>query len=157
MSGVLHHNPSEIIAQLLADLGIADRPDDEDSLTEWTVFSIHLPETPEQAILVSDTAGRLHRRIHVTGVTGEHYGIQFLARSSEDPSTPYKKMKALLDLIDTEVRLEQVVLDEYTYRVNALTRTSPAIPAGRDGGRFLYSGNALASIELVSINTGTGS
>jgi hypothetical protein len=155
MSGELLHTPSEIVAQMLVDLGVADYPED-DGLTGWVIFPTKLPELPEQAIGVIDTTGRLHRRAHVTGVIGEHYGIQFLVRGANAPVTSYIKCKELMHFIDTEVNREIVVLGDYTYRVNALTRTSVTMPAGRDGARFLHSGNALASIELLSVETGTG-
>jgi hypothetical protein len=163
MSGILYHSPAEIIAQLMVDLGLADFEDpDLEPLTGWTVFPLHLPESPDQAIQVKDTHGRLHRRAHVTGIMGEHYGLQLLARSAQDPATPYLKMKAILHFFDTEVNRELVTLEdsdgvEQTYRVNAITRTSMPLPAGKDGGRFFYSGNVIASIEFVeSEDTGTG-
>lgn len=155
MTGVLYHTPAEIIAQMMDDLGLADLEDTGtgDPLTGWTVFPLHLPENPEQAILVKDTAGRLHGRSQPTGVTGEHYGIQLLVRSSEDVSTPYIKLKHVLEYFDTEVKRETVSLADgvvtRVYRVNAITRISTAIPAGNDGRRFFFSGNFLASIELT--------
>jgi hypothetical protein len=126
------------------------------------VFSIHFPETPDQAILVTDTQGRMHPRNFVTGVIGEHYGLSILVRSPEDPGSSYRKIKAILQQFDTEVGRTEVVLTdendvERTYRINAITRTSAAIPAGNDGTRYFYSGNVIASIELVAAETGTGS
>lgn len=162
MSGVLYHTPAEIIAQLMDDLGLAnlETTGTADPDTDWTVFPIHLPESPEQAILVKDSMGRLHRRSHPTGVAGEHYGIQILARSSQDPATPYRKVKDVLQCFDTEVNRDEVTLSDEddvdrVYRVNAITRVSTVAPAGNDGRRFLYSGNLIASIELVE-ETGTG-
>ena len=164
MSGQLYHTPAEIVTQLMIDLGLADGPETTNGLTGWTVFPLQFREDPEQALQVKDTAGRLHGRSQITGEAGEHYGIQVLARSSQDVSTPYKKIKAVLAFFDTQVRRESVTLfdqDNFmnrTYRVNAITRTSTAVPAGNDGRRFFYSGNALASIELASsMLTGTGS
>jgi len=164
MSGVLYHSPAEIIAQLMIDLGLANGNEEDEALTGWVVFPLHLPETPDQAIQVQDTAGRLHNRTQVTGETGEHYGIQVLARSPQDPVTAYRKIKQLLEYFDTEICREEVtVYDEAastnrTYMVHALTRTSVAIPSGNDGRRYFYAGNALASIELqAEEDTGTGS
>jgi hypothetical protein len=160
MSGELYHTPAEIIAQMLVDLGIADYPETEDGLTGWTIFPNHLPEYPDQAMSVVDTQGRLHRRIQVSGLIGEHYGIQVLVRSAQDPGTTYTKTKTILHYFDTEVRKEEVTLDNSVYIVHAVTRTSPALPVGKDGARFLHSGNALASIELLEVlteETGTGS
>jgi hypothetical protein len=167
MSGKLYHNPSDIIAQLLDDYGLANLPDSLGSIeTGWTVYPLHMPEAPDQVLAVMDTSGRLHRRMHVTGVTGEHYGIQILARSSEDVAAPYRKIKSLLEYFDENVIRTEVTLTNsagtmnHTYRVNSITRVSMALPAGVDGRRYLYSGNVLASIEWVSseaIETGTGS
>ena len=158
MTGILYHAPSEIMAQALADFGAANIEDTgtSDPITGWTVFPMHLPDTPEQAMMVKDTAGRLHRRMQVTGVAGEHYGIQILARSSVDPATAFKKIKSILEMFDNpDVVLRTLVtlLDDdgisRTYRINAVTRTSAVIPAGNDGRRYFFSGNAVASIELV--------
>lgn len=164
MSGTLYHTPADIVAQLIADLGLADIEPAGTPITGWTVFPLHMPESPDQAIQVKDTAGRVHNRVHVTGIAGEHYGIQILARSAQDPATPYKRIKLILEYFDSQVNRDLVVLDDSgtnrTYRVNAVTRTGPAIPAGNDGRRFFYAGNVIASIEYVEadpVNTGTGS
>lgn len=159
MTGVLYHTPAEIIAQLIDDLNIADLQctgtGSAPTMTGWTVFPEHIPESPDQVILVKNTMGRLHRREHVGGVTGEHYGIQILTRSAVDPATPYRKLKNIQEYFDTQVRRESVTLYDYTnatyrtYRVNAITRVSPAAPAGNDGRRFFFSGNMITSIELA--------
>ena len=157
MTGVLYHTPADIIAEMLSDLGLGDLEDtlDADPLTGWTIFSVSLPESPENAILVTDTAGRQFLRNHVTGVKAEHYGIQVLVRGSTSPVNPYLRCKLIMQYFDTEVKRESVTLDDEdgvsrTYRVNAITRTSTVIPAGNDGRRFFFAGNALASIELVA-------
>lgn len=156
MTGTLYHTPAEIVAQLMDDVGLANLEDTGtgDPPTGWTVFPLHLPDSPEQTILVKDTAGRLHRRSHPTGVMGEHYGIQVLARSSQDPATPFKKIKSILEFFDTQVNRELVTLPDddgtsRTYRVNAITRTGPAVPAGSKGRAFFFAGNVIASIELT--------
>jgi len=137
---------------------LADLNDADENLTGWTVFPIHLPEVPDQALLVSDTSGRLHRRSQVDGVIGEHYGIQILARSAQDPATPYKKIKAIMECFDSVVYRDVVTLDNKSYRINAITRTGSAAPAGNDGRRYFYSGNFIVSIELIEDEeTGTGS
>lgn len=157
MTGVLYHTPAEIIAQMMDDLSLANLETTGTGLplTGWTVFPLHLPESPEEAIQVKDTSGRLHRRSQPTGEIGEHYGIQVLVRSSKDPASSYKKLKQILESFDTEVRRELVTLyDEdnevsRTYRVNAITRITPAFPSGNDGRRFYFAGNMIASIELT--------
>lgn len=156
MSGELPHTPAEIVTKMLVDLGVANYADDDEQLTGWIVYPTHLAESPDRAMAVVDTAGRLHRRTHVSGVIGEHYGLQFLVRGANAPVTSYVKAKEVMHFLDTEVNREIVVIDGYTYRVNAITRTSVTVPAGRDGARFLHSGNAIASIELLSVETGTG-
>lgn len=163
MSGQLNHNPAHIIADLMSDLGIGDLPDASPVIpTGWTIFPLQMQESPDQAIQVKDTPGRPHRRTQVDGVIGGHYGIQLLARSAQDVSTPYIKLKKIMETFDETVNRDLVVLADiddgitnYTYRVNAVTATSLAVPAGNDGRRFLYAANFLASIELVSTGTGT--
>ena len=165
MTGTLYHTPAEIIAQLLIDLGLANGAEEDEALTGWVVFAIHKPETPDQAILLTDTAGRLHNREMVRGITGEHYGIQVLTRSAEDPATSYKRLKLIFEYFDTQVLRELVILEDestellHTYRVNAITKTGPPIPSGNDGRRFFYAGNVITSIELVESESqsGTGS
>ena len=157
MTGILYHTPAEIITQLLDDLGLADIEDTGTGvpLTGWTVFALHMPENPEQALVVKDTAGRIFGRANPDGVTAEHYGVQITARSSQDPATPYLKIKRLMEYFDTEVIRDQVTLYDYTnsvnrvYRVNSVMRVATAFPSGNDGRRFFFSGNFLASIEFV--------
>lgn len=167
MSGVLKHTPAEIIAQLIDDVGLANLEDTGtgDPITGWTLFSNHLPPEPEQVIFVKDTTGSLHKRDHVTGVTGEHYGIQLMSRSSVDPVTPYLKLKAVSEYFDTSISRETVSLvdlDDDTvvrnYRVNTINRVTPVAPAGNDGRIFFFAFNCLVSIVLASTTeTGTGS
>lgn len=164
MTGTLYHSPAEIITQLVIDLGIADGPETDDGLTGWTVFPIQMEEDPDDAIQVTDTSGYMHGRSHVTGIVGEHYGIQILVRGSEDISAPYKKLKSIMSLFDEEVQRETVILldDDNSvnrnYRVNAITRKSTVVPAGNDGRRYFWAANVVASIELASSDAiGTGS
>lgn len=166
MTGVLYHSPADIVTQLLVDLGLADAHEDTDEhLTGWDVCSSHLPEDPVNAIVVIDTSSRPHRRNQVTGVIGEHYGIQVLVRAS-DITDCYKRAKLIAESFDTDVRRDEVELEDEdaevtrTYRVNAVTRLGLPVPAGNDGRIFFRSLNALASIELVAdeeAETGTGS
>lgn len=166
MSGTLYHAPAEIIAKLIDDLGLGNIEDTNEAapVTGWTIFSVSIPESPEQAIVVKDTYGRQFGRSHPTGTKPEHYGIQVLVRASSAPVVPYKRCKLIMEYFDTQVRRDEVKLydsDTETYRVyrvNAITRVSTVAPAGNDGRRFFFVGNALASIEYVrNDTTGTGS
>jgi hypothetical protein len=165
MTGTLYHAPSDIIAELISDLRLADLGDTLNCPTGWRVFPTHLPESPDDAILVKDTSGRLHGRTHLDGVMGEHYGIQVLVRSGHRPVTAFRKVKQIMEHFDTVVRRDEVHLidedgDTHIYRVNAITRVGPTIPAGNDGRRYFWSGNCIVSIQLIDQiepTTGTGS
>lgn len=157
MTGMLYHTPAEIIAQLIEDLGHATQQGTGTGSAwgEWTVFPMHLPDVPEQAILVKDTTGILFGRMQPTGVKGEHYGVQLLARSSQDPGTPYKKLRQIVYSFNTAVKRNSVTLYDSdnavdrVYRVNGITQRTPVLGVGNEGRRMFYSVNVTASIELT--------
>lgn len=158
MTGRLEHEPSHIIRQLLLDLAFGSDPaDDED----WPVFAVAMPDEPNKAILVSDTDGRTNGRYQITGETVEKYGIQFLVRSDE--LSGYSKTSRIASGIDKEVLRNEVFMEnpDVTYRVNSIHKTSTIIRIGKErdaGGRWLWSLNCLASIQVVPADeAGTGS
>lgn len=77
MSGPLSHSVSQIIRQLLIDLGHG-----ADGGTTWPVYETQAPNAPDNLITVHDSAGRDRGRFLFTGDIQETHGIQIDVRAS---------------------------------------------------------------------------
>jgi len=154
MSGQLDHQPAEIVSQLLIDLGHGATVA---SGSAWPVYQLNLPDTPDNVIAVSDTDGRLQGRVHPTGHTEQKYGIQIRIRAQTIP-LGRNKGNAIALALDEDVYRDTVIIDSDTYLVQAIHKTSQLLFLGPEptSRRFLWSLNAIASISLETLGTGTG-
>lgn len=142
---------SEIMQQLLVDLGIGSLPSADD---DWPIYSEHLMDQPDDAMSVVERDARGHGRTQTDGLTQEHFGIQVLVRSN-DITAGYKKAASILSTWDQDVQNTEVTIGSNSYTVQTVNRTGAVVRAGIEGGRYLYSVNAYTSI--VSTTVGTGS
>lgn len=156
MTRKLGHSPAQIIRQLMIDLDQGSEPNTDQ---EWPIYGEEMPDTPSDAILVSDTEGRVFGRYQVTGETVEKYGIQFRIRS--EGLYGYLRAAEISSAVDVYVRRNEVHLDEEgdipagDYIVNAIHKVGPVIRIGKEpdgGGRWQWSLNCIVSIEPLEVN-----
>lgn len=88
-------SPAQVIRRLLIQLNLA--PNDQTSA--WAPFVAFLPDDPDTALVVYDTAGTQNGRLMRTGEKIEHPGIQIRFRSSNYPAA-WEKAKAVADALD---------------------------------------------------------
>lgn len=88
-------SPAQVIRRLLIQLTLA--PDSQTAA--WAPFTAFLPDAPDTALVVYDTAGTQNGRIMRTGEKIEHPGIQIRFRSSTYP-VAWEKAKAVADALD---------------------------------------------------------
>src|SRR5678816_1809962 len=88
---------ANIIRQLMLETSLGG--------TDWPVFVGYLPDLPDNAICVYDTAGRLDGRIMRTGEQIEHAGIQTRVRGLNYLAVQAKAL-AIADMFDVQFNSE---------------------------------------------------
>ena len=149
MSGSLAHSPSEIIQNLVVNLGLGVLPPASGS---WPVYRANIPNTPDNVISVIGTAGVLQGRIQPIGTTREHFGLQLTVRGTTH-TIGDAKARAIATSFDTDVLRDSVTIDSIVYVVQAITRKSGPIPLGDESPeskRQLFTLNITASIRQTS-------
>jgi len=128
LSSTMLHSPVEILrASLIAGgLGVLRS---ESPSEDWPIFVGHMPDAPDSAICVYDTAGVKDGRL-MTGKTIRHHGWQIRVRTTAY-DTGFVKMAMVSDYLDTVLR-EIVVIDETTYVIQAVIQTSGPVAVGQE-------------------------
>jgi len=147
MSGLLLDTSAKIVQKMLWDMGFATRP--EDNLA-WPLYYHYLPDKPDDAIVIYDTAGILEGRTHTDGFTQEKYGLTVTIRANA-PVGQITKFRQLLLLWDTQVLRRAVILGANHYNVQAITRKSETY-TGKElptTERTLANSNVIASIDML--------
>lgn len=144
MPDLLDHLPSDIIRELLYDLGLGDLYDSED----WPIFVENHPNTPDQLICVYNTTGILNDCTSF-GDYSEHYGIQIKLRSTTETVGFYKAndISRTLDALTRTV----VTLEGKDYLVHCCDRKGSVIPLGPEPGdqhRLLFTVNYVVPITV---------
>lgn len=137
-------SPAEIIRQLLVDLALA-----ADS-GPWRAFVSFLPDSPDNAIVVYDTAGFPDGRYMQDGFRVEHPGIQILIRGPIFPDVWAKVNDIALKL--DEQKLVSVAIDSNeTYTLHNISRTGMILPLGMesegDKRRHQFAVNAVITVK----------
>lgn len=148
MSGALSHSPALIIRKLLVDLGQATEPSDSKS---WPAYAGQEPDTPDEAITVYATEGRLFGRHMTDGEVQEQYGVQVRIRSQEE-NTGYAKANDIAIALDQAVYLDTVTIGTKQYLVWALHRAGCVHRLGKapNTQRSIHTINAYATIRQTA-------
>lgn len=152
MSG-LSHPPSQIIRQLLIDLGQGS-----DHSTSWPVYSHQGTDSPDAQISVVDTAGIVGKRFQQSGAVHELRGIQIFVRAEYEQKA-YMKADAIKEALLTQSRLvvvhcsdtEEYGTDQISYLIyNVLFRSGP-FPVNQPGSdRRTTSTNFLVNLKQLT-------
>ncbi len=146
MSGSLAHSPSEIIQNLIVDLGLGVLPSAGGS---WPVYRAGVPDTPDNVIAVIGTAGVIQGRNHATSETIQHFGLQITVRATTH-TIGDAKIRAIATSFDENVLRDSVTISSNVYVVQAITRKSGPIPLGDESPeskRQIFTLNITASIR----------
>jgi len=134
--------PSVAIHQLMLDLDLGEGED-------WSIFISFLPDLPDKAICIYDTAGKLDGRMMRTGEQIEHPGIQIRVRGPTYEET-WLKAQAIALTLDA-VQNSVVTTDEEEYIVHNVSRTGAIIPLGIEentrGRRHHFTINMILTLE----------
>lgn len=117
---------------------------------DWPIYVGMLPDEPDEAIAIFDTAGTLDGRLMATGETIEHPGIQVRVRGFN-----YAPTKAKIDAIAVAISSQsgsQVELDGDTYVLKNISRRGSVNNLGigdDDKSRYHFTLNAITTIERL--------
>lgn len=160
MTGQMDNPPSEIVRQLLVDLGHGTDPVDG---SDWPCFNTGIPDSPDKLISVETTGGRVQGRSQSTGTTFENPTFQVTVRTNaNDLAAGYKKAKQIAvafdeDVLRTEVQVTDPDSGTNTYKIQAVSRITDVVDAGYEKpatSRRLYTVNAVMSVRQIA-GTGT--
>jgi len=149
MSGALKHSPSDVIQQLLIDLGQGTAVADSGA---WPVYASQTPDTPDSCITVVDTAGQKQGRMMVDGEVQEFPGVQVMVRCA-NPVTGWTKARAITVALDEGVTNTGVTIDGSVYVVYNVSRSSGPLSLGKDAPnskRNLFSINATVTLRQTT-------
>lgn len=159
MLGTLVHSPSEVILQLLIDMGLAGNPVDasglpKTTLPDWPAYDSSEPDGPDNTITVYDTTSRLSGRASPTGYVMEHFGIQIRVRGSSKPVawTKARNVAVTLDE-DFGAYRRTVTIGSSSYLVQSVNRTGGVQRMGKEtptSKRFVYTINVLTQITQAA-------
>lgn len=155
---ILLHEPSEVIQQLLADMGVGIIPDgiNQPVAGSWPIYHNQIVDHPDEIIVVHGTQGTDEGRYQPTGERLEHPGIQVLVRS-KDAQVGYQKAEDIATKLDRNVNnaVTTIVdsLGSTQYLVYAVGRTGNVIPVGTENPkswRKVFTVNAICTIDRLT-------
>jgi hypothetical protein len=146
----LEHTPAHIIqAHLLTVSGLGVNPA-TNRRDDWPIYRSRMPEAVEikdNAIAVVDTGGTTDGRLHQTGETVEHPGIQISVRAKNE-QVGFLKATSLAAALDN-IRRVIIDIDGVEYKIQSANRTSPVLSLGQEvekTRRWMFSLNAILTI-----------
>ncbi len=145
MSGSLTHPPNFVLRTLLVSLGGGTLPSASGA---WPIGVGQATDTPDNAIVIYNTAGRTEGRRQNDGQTHEKYGVQVMVRSG-DEKTGYAKANALAVLMDA-INYSGVSIDSSGYLVYGVNRVGTIISLGKNepiSNRNIFTINATISLR----------
>ena len=145
MADLLTHSPADVIAKLLVDLGLGSDVE-ADVVGQWPVSVASEPPSPDNALTVYNTAGRLQGRIQFNGDHDVAYGFTVRVRAVTS-DVGFVKATALAAGLDSVVR-RVVTREGFSYLVHSISRTTPVVPGGREGtsSRELHTINGVVTL-----------
>lgn len=154
MPGAFTHSPAKVIRQMLVDASLAVDPsysttgEKKYNGNPWPAFYNQMPDDPDGAVQVMDTAGIVTQKIMYSGEMGGTEGIQIMVRGPANDSARLKA-DAIAVALDP-INLREVAISTSRYVVYNVQRSSRVLRLGWDAPttkRFLFSINALVRMR----------
>ncbi len=152
----MQHSPADIIRSYLISTGVCSMPS---SVQVWPAYVNMLPDTVNDAIMISDLNGIRDGRNMRTGRTDEHQGLQIIIRSLQQPAGWQKSWA--IGLVMDSTYCQGVTIDAAGYCIQNLSRRGGVTPLGMEQHfktlerqekevklrRFIFSINAITTID----------
>jgi hypothetical protein len=162
MNEHLRHEVSDIVRQLLVDMGLGSEVGENE---DWPVYHSSTPDAPDNCITTIDMPGILFGRSQPTGEVFEHQGVKIRIRSVDGDG--YVKGKQIFIALSESVggrepggtlRNTQVDMPDGTvYCIQCMTARSPVTSMGREAvtNRRQWDINYTLSLSLIVLGTGS--
>lgn len=140
----LTHPPSQIIRQLLIDLGIAGEP-----TAEWPAFHGREPAAPDDCITIYTTQGTVQSRIMVDGKIVEKRGLQVRVRAGTE-SAGWLRADLIRTTLTQNVYKKVVHVGSSNYLVHSADRFGEIMNIGTESPkniRIIHTMNFVAAIR----------
>ena len=150
MSGALSHSPARVLQQLLSDQSVGVIPP---AAGNWPITVSDLPDTPDNAITIYDTAGKLDGNSQIDGEQYEHKGVMIEVRSAANAyNTGWVKAQAIAVALDESLKLNTITVGSSVYTHYCSTRESGPIPRRDDPNsrRFLFTINLVTALRQTT-------
>ncbi len=137
-------SPADVIYQVLLDLNLISNSG------KWQGYVSFLPDTPDDAVCVYDTAGRMDGRLMATGEQIIHPGIQIRVRGLSYAEV-WEKTNELARELDSMGRVLVALSSSEAYTLLNVSRTGDIIPVGieEENGRRRHHFTVNAVVTLV--------
>ena len=137
-------SPADIIYQVLLDSGIVEESG------KWVAYVSFLPDAPDDAVCIYDTAGRLDGRVMVTGEQVVHPGVQIRVRGLSYVEV-WEKANEIAKGLDGLAKVSVALSSSEAYTLINVSRTGDIIPVGieEENGRrrHHFTINAVVTLE----------
>jgi hypothetical protein len=144
----LSHSPADVLRSLLIQLGHGNAMPS----TDWPIALVKEPNSPDNAITLTDTAGRRLGRSMTDGRVAEYQGVQVRVRAS-DHQTGWQKVKAIEVSLDEDVLDEWVSLGSSAYLVHCVMRPGSSLVNGKETlktDRSIFTLNVLLDLKQAA-------
>ena len=149
-SMILSHAASEVVKQLLIDLGVGTN---SLSYDDWPVYSNNEPDSPDNCITLTDTAGMNDGKLQINGEVQDQCGLQVRVRAT-DFMLGRDRMTEIMQKLDTACRAavslqQRIGTAMSSYLIHSAERASGMFAIGSDptnSERELFTSNYLVSI-----------
>jgi hypothetical protein len=142
------HSPAEIIQQALVASGLAVQPPSTGLTGLWPAWVSVMPDTPDNVLVVYDTAGKDVGRTTPDQKRSEYHGVSVHVRSLAH-GVGWQKARAVCDFFDTLYSLPVAFMDA-SYVIQNAIRTTGSLSLGFDAPqskRRLFTVNALVWLQ----------
>ena len=142
--------PAEVLRASLVDGGVGTLPSATPT-GAWPIYVGHMPDKPDAAVCVYDTAGFREGRVQATGESIGKPGWEIMVRSATHTDA-IGRMRLIIAHLDGILR-ETVVVDGDTWEIQAVSLVSTVIDLGQEPEsrrRFMFSLNGTMTHKEVS-------
>lgn len=161
-SSTLNHPVSSVIRQYMIDVGLSVSHFDYDSLlslegtgSNWGTFTVNLPSTPDNVIVILDQEGDTFPQLQASGMKLVYSGIQILVRCHNYVAGYRKANQIYTNFTEgfdpLTITIGESELDFTDYALTGIKASSPVLPLGRerdaDSENYLFSTNFLVCLS----------